>query len=322
MVSDIIISTLIYPVALDPAIGFSKPYIRQSQLSLLNIIGFNLGASFLIYAWTNLETGLGAVSRVKSFCLDTPQEKDTLCGLELEAQWPSRGRRDFNCVSANYLTEDGNVQRVLDTVTFTVFPGEKVAIRGRTGSGKSSLLATILRMTDFTGSVSIDGRNSRSVSREFLWSRITTLTQNGVEIKGSVRLNLYPYPGTQPDEDQITSTLTSIGLLNHINSHGGLEKPMSSMGFSVSQTQLLFLARGILHHLTQSTNIVIIDEATSAMDNDTDDTLQDLLDSTLTDCTILHIAHREETFRNIDVHVRLDSGQLVQFERTAHPPTG
>ncbi|ATY58701.1 ABC multidrug [Cordyceps militaris] len=287
-------------------------------LALLNIIGFNATSSFLITSWTNLETGLGAVSRIKSFCTETPCEKDTLAGPELDEQWPRNGRLDFNCVSASYQAEDGSLQGALDNVTFTIFPGEKVGISGRTGSGKSTLLMAILRMVDFTGTISIDGRNSRSVPREFLRSRITTMTQEGVQLKGSVRFNLYPFAGPKPDDSLVTSTLQSVGLLHHIDRHGGLDKVISSMRFSVSQKQLLFLARGILHHKTMKTSIVIMDEATSAMDNGTDDMLQELLGDAFAACTVLQIAHRDETFRDLDVRIRLDLGQLLGVERAGH----
>ena len=87
------------------SVSISRPQGASSggvALALLNIIGFNATTSFLISSWTNLETGLGAISRIKSFCAETPGEKDTLPGPELDKQWPSSGRLDFNCVGANY----------------------------------------------------------------------------------------------------------------------------------------------------------------------------------------------------------------------------
>lgn len=87
------------------SVSISRPQEASSggvALALLNIIGFNATTSYLIYSWTNLETGLGAVSRIKSFCAETPGEKETLSGPELDEHWPSSGRLDFNCVSANY----------------------------------------------------------------------------------------------------------------------------------------------------------------------------------------------------------------------------
>lgn len=74
-------------------------------LALLTLIGFSSSAAWLITAWTSLETGLGSISRIKSFCEETPQEKDNIEGLgppALPDYWPPTGRIDFNCVSANY----------------------------------------------------------------------------------------------------------------------------------------------------------------------------------------------------------------------------
>ncbi|KAJ6785358.1 hypothetical protein PWT90_03233 [Aphanocladium album] len=286
-------------------------------LALINIIAFNESASFLVVSWTNLETGLGAVSRIKSFCAETPCEQDApIPGAAVDEQWPSSGRVDFDGVTTNYQMADGSVQKALDNVTFNVPPGAKVAISGRTGSGKSSLLMTVLRMTEFTGIVNIDGRDSRSIPREVLRSRITTLTQDGVELKGPLRLSLYPFLGPKPDDDLILSTLQSVGLLDHVNQHGGIDNDISSMELSVSQKQLLFLARGILHQKTLKTKIVIMDEVTSAMDDGTDDTIQNMLDKIFAGCTVLQIAHREDTFRNIDLSIRLDRGQLAVGQRS------
>ncbi|KAJ3496549.1 hypothetical protein NLG97_g2579 [Lecanicillium saksenae] len=285
-------------------------------LALINIISFNESASFLVVSWTNLETGLGAVARIKRFCAETPCEQDDLSGASAaDEHRANSGRLNFDGVTTTYQMDDGSVQKALDNVTFTVLPGTKVAISGRTGCGKSSMLMTLLRMTEFTGTVRIGGQDSRTISREVLRSRITTLTQDGVELKGSVRFNLYPFLGTQPEEDLITSTLQSVGIWDHISQHGGIDKNLSSMEFSVSQKQLLFLARGILHQKTLNTKIVIMDEATSAMDNQIDDTLQELLDKTFAGCTILQIAHRADTFRNIGLQIRLEHGQLVSVPR-------
>lgn len=71
-------------------------------LAFLSLIGLSGSASMVIRSWTDLETGLGAISRVKDFCTGTPLERDTLFGPELDKDWPSLGRLDFNCISASY----------------------------------------------------------------------------------------------------------------------------------------------------------------------------------------------------------------------------
>lgn len=174
---------------------------------------------------------------------------------------------------------------------------------------------TILRMIEFTGNVSIDGYDTKNVPRQLLRERITTLTQDGVELRGSIRFNLFPFVGPKPDDELITSTLQSVGLWEHIECHGGLDSNIAEMRFSASQKQLLFLARGILHHKEAKTKIVLMDEATSAMDHDATADLRVLLDATFADCTVLQIAHREDAFRHVDVAVRLHSGGLESVVR-------
>lgn len=177
---------------------------------------------------------------------------------------------------------------------------------------------TILRMVEFTGTISIDGRNTTTVPREHLRSRITTLTQDGVELKGTLRFNIYPFPGKQPEDEEIISTLQSVGLWDNISRHGGLDADMKILCLSVSHKQLLFLARGILHQRTMNTKIVLMDEVTSAMDYGTDNRLQEIMDEAFIGCTVLQIAHRQDSFRAVDVRIRLESGILASFERRRH----
>lgn len=87
------------------SVSFTMPRATSGGavgLALLNLIGFNSTTSFLISSWANLETGLGAVSRIKTSCTETPQELDTLSGPDVAEDWPTDGRLDFNCLSAEY----------------------------------------------------------------------------------------------------------------------------------------------------------------------------------------------------------------------------
>ncbi|KAJ6781136.1 hypothetical protein PWT90_04855 [Aphanocladium album] len=283
-------------------------------LALFTLVGFAGLASDVIRAWTTLETSLGAVSRIKDFAANTPLEKDSSAS-QIEAEWPNAGRLEFDGISVNYETKDGSIQKALDNISFTIQPGDKVGISGRTGSGKSSMFMTVLRMTEFEGTLRIDGRDSKTVDREILRQRITTLTQDGVELRGSLRFNVYPFGGTKPDDETIMATLQSLGLEEQVVGHGGLDGDMLDMRFSVSQKQLFFLARGILHHQTMKTRIILMDEATSAMDSDANTNLQELFDERFANCTVLQISHRSDSFRAADLHVKLDSGRVVGVER-------
>ncbi|KAM3516934.1 hypothetical protein NHJ13051_009446 [Beauveria bassiana] len=271
--------------------------------------------SFLIRSWTNLETTLGAVARIKDFCADTPIEKDTLRGSELPKNWPINGLIDFNGVSASYTAGDGSFRRALENVTFTIYPGEKVGISGRTASGKSSIFLALLRMVKFGGGISIDGRDITTIPRELLRSRITTMSQDGVELNASVRFNIYPFSGPHPEEDTITSTLRLVGLWAHIQSYGGIEKTMSKMCFSASQRQLFFLARALVHQRTANTRIVLVDEATSAMSKEGDEQTRTLMDYVFSECVVLQIAHHQDWLTDMNVKIRMDFGKLVSIQR-------
>ncbi|KAJ6785360.1 hypothetical protein PWT90_03235 [Aphanocladium album] len=282
-------------------------------LAMYTLVGFTEAAALVISAWTTLETCLGAVSRIKDFATETPIEKDTLKGPEVNSVWPNNGRLDFNCISTSYESSDGSVQKALDNMSLTIHPGEKVGISGRTGSGKSSIFMTILRLAEFNGTISIDGRNSKTVAREMLRQRITTLVQDGLELRGSLRFNVYPFPGLKPSDEDIIAILASLGLEDHVTRHGGLDTDISDLRFSASQKQLIYLARGLLHQQTTDTRIVLMDEATSAMDNDANSELQDLLDNAFAECTVLQISHRPESFRAADVLVKLDAVLYARY---------
>lgn len=177
------------------------------------------------------------------------------------------------------------------------------------------MFQAMLRMCDYTGGISIDGRDIKTVPRELLRSLITTVTQDGVILKGSLRLNVYPFPGRQPTDQQIQGVLQSVGILNHVLLHGSLQDDIVSMCFTRSQKQLLFIARAILHHRTNGTKIVLLDEATSALTDETDGQIQALLEQAFSQSTVLQIAHRSTSTNNADVVMRLQAGTLVSLQR-------
>ncbi|OAA80128.1 ABC transporter, transmembrane domain, type 1 [Akanthomyces lecanii RCEF 1005] len=272
-------------------------------------------ATGYIQTWTAFETSFGAIRRIKLFVLGTPQEKDTLSGPPLPENWPTNGLIDFNAVSATYKTTDGVSHKALNNATVTIPAGQKIGIMGRTGSGKSTVLATILRMVEYAGSISIDGRNTRDVPRELLRSRITTITQEGLRLKATLRFNMYPFEGSRPSDDEIIDALRRVELWDHANRNGGLDAQYSTIRFTTAQKQLMFLARGILHQSTAGTKIVMIDEVTSSLTLDMERNMQRIIDQAFAGCTILLVSHRRESFLTTDFVLRFRSGQLYSMMR-------
>ncbi|OAA34170.1 ABC transporter, transmembrane domain, type 1 [Beauveria brongniartii RCEF 3172] len=276
-------------------------------LAMLSLMGFSGTATVYIQLWTSFETALGAVRRIKQFVMSTPQEKDALSGPSPPINWPSAGKIDFNALTATYRTTDGGEHKAIDNATVTIRAGHKMGIMGRTGSGKSTVLSAILRLVDCTGSISIDGHDIRMVPREFLRSKITTITQDGLRLKASLRFNLFPFEGEKPSDDDMIGILQDVQLWTHVHLNGGLDADYSRMRFSSGQKQLMFLARGILHQAKTNNKIVMIDEVTSSLALDTEDDIQGLIDECFAGCTIILVSHRMESFNTVDGVLKFDS---------------
>ncbi|EGX93450.1 multidrug resistance-associated protein, putative [Cordyceps militaris CM01] len=271
-------------------------------LSFLTLISFSQTVSLFVRYFTNMEISFGAVARIRAFERQTPVEQDSHDGSDLPPCWPRQGRIDFNGVTAKYSSkgDDGVVTEhtALDQVTVVVEPGHTLGIIGRTGSGKTSLLLALLRLTQYSGSISIDGRDIKSVPLDILRTRITTITQAGLELRGTVRFNLNPFdPGCLPRNYILTSemergVLRRVGLWQHISSRGGLEAEMRNMKFSQGQRQLFQLARAMLHQQIMNSTVVLIDEGTWSMDEDTEAEMGNLVNQAFASCTKLVVTHK------------------------------
>ncbi|XWW93222.1 hypothetical protein V2A60_001154 [Cordyceps javanica] len=284
-------------------------------LALLNLISFSATASLFLSVWVRVETSLGGLSRIKEFCAETPKEEDRDGMPELEEDWPKTGKIDFNCVTASYRGPGGEVRRALNNATVSIQHAQKVSVIGRTGSGKTSMMLALLHLIEFSGSISVDNREIKTVPHNVLRSRITTLTQDGVELKGTVRFNMFPFDAPMPADDHIVAALEGVGLWAHIEKHGGLDADIVNVRLSHGHKQLLFIARAILHREIMDTKIVLVDEATSSLDAEMDQQIQDLMDESFADCTVVHISHGRESYDGIDLSIGLSTGEVVEVLR-------
>lgn len=283
-------------------------------LALLNLISFSATASLFLSVWVRVETSLGGLSRIKGFCADTPREQEPTGMPQVPETWPTTGKIDFNCVTANYRGPGGEVRQAFNSTTFSIQHGQKISVIGRTGSGKTSMMLALLHLIEFSGNISVDNRDIKTVPRHLLRSRITTLTQDGVELKSTVRLNMFPFDATTPEDDQIITALQGVGLWAHIEKHGGLDADISKVKLSHGQKQLLFIARAILHQEIMDTKIVLVDEATSSLGEGMNKQIQGLLAKSFSQCTVIQISHRVEGPRNSDLSIELSAGEVVETQ--------
>ncbi|OAQ99018.1 hypothetical protein LLEC1_01154 [Akanthomyces lecanii] len=285
-------------------------------LSLVTLINLSESMSYLVKDWSNLETSLGAMARVREFNNTTPLEAEPVLkpGEQLPDNWPSLGRVDLTSVTAKYDPLDLAARPVLKNLSLIVQPREKVAIIGRTGSGKSSLLLALLSFLDYSGTIRIDGRDVRSIPPDLLRSRIVTVSQDDVELAASVRVNLNPYELQSPrdhiSDDMMIDYLTKVKLWPLVQAHGGLEAQLRDLEFSKGQKQLLCIARAMLRRQHTSASLVLVDEATSNVDEETDEEIQAEIAAAFARCTVLTVTHRMSAVHHADVIVEMENGNL------------
>ncbi|KAE9378324.1 putative multidrug resistance protein [Stipitochalara longipes BDJ] len=273
-------------------------------VSMSAVVAFSGGISYFMQFWTQLETSLGAVARVKNFEETTiPEDKEQETFIP-GGDWPRNGAIEFKNVSASY----GSNAPALRDISLSIKPGEKIGICGRTGSGKSSLLSVLLRILDMeSGTITIDGVNLQVLPREIIRSRLVTIPQDPFILSGSVRLNADPTSSTS--DELIIAALTKVGLWSILSERGGLDAEMTANPLSQGEQQIFCLARAMLK--TQG-RILVLDEATSNVDAETDQLMQRLIREEFKGYTIITVAHRLDTILDSDRIVVLEAGRVVE----------
>ncbi|KAF3491610.1 Cyclic peptide transporter [Arthroderma uncinatum] len=276
-------------------------------VALFNIVNFSGSLQQLVAHWTKLEIAIGALSRIKIFIGKTPREDVNDETEPVEEDWPKEGAISLTNVSGSYGINEASV---IEDINLEIRPGEKVAVCGRTGSGKSSLILALLRMLELkNGTILIDGVDISKVSRSDVRTRLNVVSQEPAFLHGSVRLN-FDTTGEVEDDSNFIDALKAVGLWEHIESDGGLDAELSDDLFSHGERQLFCLARALCH----SSSILIMDEATSSVDTGTDELVHSIINSRFQGKTVISIIHKLHNVLDFDKVVMMDKSRVVEFD--------
>ncbi|KAM9012499.1 multidrug resistance-associated protein 1 isoform 6-T7 [Ara ararauna] len=294
--------------------------MARNKLSA-GLVGLSVSYSLQITAYLNwlvrmsseLETNIVAVERVKEYA---EMEKEAEWSIEQTAPastWPEEGKIEFRGYGLRY-RED--LDLVLKNINVTINGGEKIGIVGRTGAGKSSLTLGLFRINEAAeGEIIIDGVNIAKIGLHDLRFKITIIPQDPILFSGSLRMNLDPFD--QHSDEDIWRSLELAHLKNFVSSlPDKLNHDCAEGGenLSVGQRQLVCLARALL----RKSKILVLDEATAAVDLETDKLIQSTIKSQFEECTVLTIAHRLNTIMDYTRVLVLDRGEVVECDSPEH----
>ncbi|XP_059141154.1 multidrug resistance-associated protein 1-like [Physella acuta] len=278
-------------------------------LSITYALQVTENLNWLVRMTSDLETQIVSVERIIQYTeLDTEAAWENFM-YKSPVGWPTTGHVKIENLSLRY--RDG-LDLVLKSVSFEVNAQEKVGIVGRTGAGKSSLTQALFRLVEPAGGkIIIDKMDISQLGLHDLRSKITILPQDPVIFEGTLRTNLDPF--SEFGEDALWVALEHAHLKSFVESlPDKLDHQCGEGGenLSVGQRQLLCLGRALL----RKTKILILDEATAAVDMETDELIQTTIRQEFHDCTILTIAHRLNTVMDYDRILVLDKGEVREYD--------
>ncbi len=286
--------------------------VTKDEVSVGTVIAF---ANYIWRLWSPLSAlskvynqALSAMASSERIfhILDTePEIVDSPDAIELE---DINGTVEFINVTFGYNPEE---RMVLHDISFKAEPGEVVALVGPTGAGKTSIINLLMRFYDpIEGSILIDGYDIRDIKLSSMRSKVSMVLQDSFIFSGSIKENIL-YGKLDATEDEIINVARATKVLDFVEKFGeGFDTDVEERGAKLSsgQRQLLAFARALI----ADPRILILDEATSSVDTETERHIQEALKTLFKDRTSIVIAHRLSTIEHADKIIVIDDGRIIE----------
>lgn len=290
--------------SVDPSIG---GLVLSYMLSIVQLI------QVTVYQFAQIENDMNSTERIHYYSQRLEQEAPLHIG-DVQPSWPENGEIIFSNVQMRYRP---GLPLVLKDLSIHIKPGERIGIVGRTGAGKSTIMSTLFRLVELSnGRILIDDIDIATIGLHDLRSRLAIIPQDPTLFRGTVRSNLDPFDEHQDLElwDALRQA-DLVGGEQHISDRSGrihLDTAVEDEGlnFSLGQRQLLALARA----LVRDSQIIICDEATSSVDFETDQRIQQTILRAFKGKTLLCIAHRLKTIIGYDRILVMDEGNVTELD--------
>ena len=299
--------------------GYVAVCIVGALLTMNNIISFGVIIAFITYvrlftnplsqiaqSMTSLQSTAAASERVFEFLDEKEMADQSKINKTLDKN-NVKGKIEFDNVVFQY---DNNDKPTIKNFTATAEPGQKIAIVGPTGAGKTTMVNLLMKFYDInSGDIRIDGVSTKELSRENIHSLFTMVLQDTWLFEGTVKENII-YNQENITDERVKEVCKEVGLDHFIRTlPKGYDSYLSENdSVSAGQRQLLTIARGMI----QDSPFLILDEATSNVDTRTEELVQVAMDKLTEGRTSFIIAHRLSTIKNADLILVMKDGNIVE----------
>ena len=257
---------------------------------------------------SQLEIGMIGLERCKTLMkIETEKNpaKDITKELE-EKNWPSLGKINFINYSAGYRPDS---PIVLKNINIEIKPGDKIGIVGRTGSGKSSIVLSLSRIIEAKkGKILIDDEDIKNINLEYLRDKLSIIAQDPFLIESTVRDNIDPL--NKYTDQEILKVMDDFGLFTKLGKEKlNIKIKENGKNLSLGEKQLISFVRAVI----KKNKIIIMDEATSSLDFETEKIIQNNLNKYLKNSTVIMIAHHLQMVKECQTILVIDNGEIIEF---------